>query len=86
MRKKILVVDDEAVIADTLATILRAAGYEAIACEFVIDTEKHWFGHGRISGRGVTAAARFWLSATARLSGVWRRPAVPGVAQRQRAQ
>jgi CheY-like chemotaxis protein len=31
-RRRILVVDDERVIADTLATILRNAGYDAAAC------------------------------------------------------
>ena len=32
MSKSVLVVDDERCIADTLAAILRKAGYEAIAC------------------------------------------------------
>ena len=32
MSKKILIVDDERVIADTLAAILRRSGYEARAC------------------------------------------------------
>ncbi len=32
MSKRILIVDDERVIADTLAAILRRSGYEATAC------------------------------------------------------